>query len=155
MIDTDKGRFQRVYTNLLVGLAPSDEKLVGAPVYFDSLRALPFEYVEQASRNILSQPGQHWMPSTGEWVELAGQLARQAEIASSANLLNAADFPDDGPTYYCNQCEDTSWRYNKDHFNKASGLIVSSVSRCPCQLSNPVLAAKRVRALDRVQGRTQ
>jgi hypothetical protein len=154
MIDADKERFQRVYTNLLVGLAPSDEKLVGAPVYFDSLRALPFEYVEQAGRNILSRPGQHWMPATGEWVELASQLEREAEIAKTANALSAGS-AEDAPTYYCNQCEDTSWRYNKDHFDNASGLMVSSVSRCPCQLSNPVLAAKRVRALDRVQGRTQ
>ena len=155
MIDADKERFQRIYSSLLVGLAPSDEKLVGASTYFESLLAIPIEYIEQAGRSLLSRSGQVYMPTTGEWVELAGQLARQDEIASSANLLNAADSPDDGPTYYCKECEDTSWRYNKDRFNNASGLIVSSVSRCPCQLSNPVLAAKRVRALDRAQGRTQ
>ena len=154
MIDADKERFQRVYTNLLVGLAPSDEKLVGAPVYFDSLRALPFEYVEQAGRNILSRPGQHWMPATGEWVELASQLEREAEITKTANALSAGDV-DEEPAYYCKYCHDTSWRPNTPTFDKASGLIVSSVSRCHCQMTNPVLAAKRVRALDRVQGRTQ
>jgi len=155
MNNTDKTRFQKIYTALLVGLAPTDEKLVGVKTYFEVLKALPVEYVEQAARRILSRPGQKWMPSTGEWVELASQLKREAEIANSHHLLNAADSPDDGPTYYCKQCQDTSWRPNKDHLDKASGLMISSVSRCPCQMTNPVLAAKRVRALDRVQGRTQ
>ena len=41
MITADKERFQRIYSSLLVGLAPSDEKLVGASTYFESLRALP------------------------------------------------------------------------------------------------------------------
>ena len=154
MITADKERFQRIYSSLLVGLAPSDEKLVGASTYFESLRALPIEYVEQAGRRLLSRPGQKWMPSTGEWVELANQLEREAEITKTAHALSAGS-AEDAPTYYCNQCEDTSWRYNKDHKDKASGLMISSVSRCPCQMTNPVLSAKRVRALDRVQGRTQ
>ena len=154
MTDADKERFKRVYTDLLVGLAPSDEKLVGAPTYFKSLRALPIEYVEQAGRQILSRAGQKWMPTTGEWVELAGELARQAEITKTAKALSAGDI-DEEPTYYCKYCHDTSWRPNTPMFDKASGLIVSSVSRCHCQMTNPVLAAKRVRALDRTQGRTQ
>ena len=154
MIDADKERFQRIYSSLLVGLAPSDEKLVGASTYFESLRALPIEYVEQAGRSLLSRPGQKWVPTTGEWVELASQLEREAEIAKTAKALSAGDV-DEEPAYYCKYCHDTSWRPNTPTFDKASGLIVSSVSRCHCQMTNPVLAAKRVRALDRVQGRTQ
>ena len=154
MTDADKERFKRVYTDLLVGLAPSDEKLVGAPTYFKSLHALPIEYVEQAGRHILSRAGQKWMPTTGEWVELANELARQAEITKTATALSAGD-GDEEPAYYCKNCHDTSWRPNTPKFDKASGLIVTSVSRCHCQMTNPVLAAKRVRALDRVQGRTQ
>ena len=155
MTDADKERFKRVYTDLLVGLAPSDEKLVGAKTYFTALRRMPVEYVEQAGRQILSRAGQKWMPTTGEWVELASKLELQAEILGTAKALSAGNTEKEGPTYYCEHCEDTSWRYNKDHLDKASGLMVSSVSRCPCQMTNPVLAAKRVRALDRVQGRTQ
>ena len=154
MTDADKERFKRVYTDLLVGLAPSDEKLVGAPTYFKSLHALPIEYVEQAGRHILSRAGQKWMPTTGEWVELANELARQAEITKTAKALSAGDV-DEEPAYYWKYCPDTSWRPNTPKFDKASGLIVTSVSRCHCQMTNPVLAAKRVRALDRVQGRTQ
>ena len=154
MTDADKERFKRVYTDLLVGLAPSDEKLVGAPTYFKSLHALPIEYVEQAGRHILSRAGQKWMPTTGEWVELANELARQAEITKTAKALSAGDV-DEEPAYYCKYCHDTSWRPNTPKFDKASGLIVTSVSRCHCQMTNPGLAAKRVRALDRVQGRTQ
>tara|TARA_R110002051_G_scaffold261395_2_gene321292 strand:- start:2528 stop:3004 length:477 start_codon:yes stop_codon:yes gene_type:complete len=158
MIDQDRERFARIFTDMLITLSPREEHRVGVKAYFDALNhadPLPIEVIEQAGRQIQSRAGQKWFPTSGEWKELALQLDRTAEIANSANLLNAADSPDDGPTYYCKQCEDTSWRYNKDRFDKASGLIVSSVSRCPCQLSNPVLAAKRVRALDRVQGRTQ
>ena len=154
MPDADKERFKRVNTDLLVGLAPSDEKLVGAPTYFKSLHALPIEYVEQAGRHILSRAGQKWRPTTGEWVELANELARQAEITKTAKALSAGDV-DEEPAYYCKYCHDTSWRPNTPKFDKASGLIVTSVSRCHCQMTNPVLAAKRVRALDRVQGRTQ
>jgi len=154
MTDADKERFKRVYTDLLVGLAPSDEKLVGAPTYFKSLRALPIEYVEQAGRQILSRAGQKWMPTTGEWVELASKLELEAQILGTAKALSAGDV-DEARAYYCEYCYDTSWRPNTPTFDKASGLIVSSVSRCHCQMTNPVLAAKRVRALDRVQGRTQ
>jgi len=154
MKDADKERFKRVYTDLLVGLAPSDEKLVGAKTYFTALQAIPVEYVEQAGRQFLSGSGQKWMPTTGEWVERASKLEREAQITITAKALSAGR-SENSPTYFCEYCEDTSWRYNKDHLDPASGLMVSSVSRCPCLMTNPVLAAKRVRALDRVQGRTQ
>ena len=154
MIDADKERFKRVYTDLLVGLAPSDEKLVGAKTYFTALRAMPVEYVEQAGRQILSRAGQKWMPTTGEWVEVASQLEREAQITRTAKALSAG-LSDNSSTYFCEYCEDTSWRYNKDHLDKASGLTVSSVSRCSCQMTNPVLQARRVRALERARGRSE
>ena len=43
MNNTDKTRLQKIYTALLVGLAPTDEKLVGVKTYFEVLKALPVE----------------------------------------------------------------------------------------------------------------
>jgi hypothetical protein len=157
MIDQDRERFARIFTEMLITLSPREEHRVGVKAYFDALNhadPLPIEVIEQAGRQIQSRSGQKWFPTSGEWKEVAYQLHQSAELRKTAPALSAGD-SEDGPTYYCKECEDTSWRYNQDHFDKASGLIVSSVSRCPCQMTNPVLAAKRVRALGRAQGRTQ
>jgi hypothetical protein len=154
----DRQRFSRIYTNMLVTLSAREEQRVGVAPYFDALNHgenVPIDVVEQAGRQIQSRPGQTFFPTSGEWKELALQLHRSAEIRNSATALTAGSGDDDSPTYYCKQCEDTSWRYNKDHLDKASGLMVSSVSRCSCQMTNPVLAAKRVRDLDRAQGRNE
>ena len=158
MTNEDRQRFSRIYTNMLVTLSAREEQRVGVAPYFDALNHgenVPIDVVEQAGRQIQSRPGQTFFPTSGEWKELALQLHRSAEIRNSATALTTGSGDDDSPMFYCKQCEDTSWRYNKDHLDKASGLMVSSVSRCSCQMTNPVLAAKRVRDLDRAQGRNE
>lgn len=154
MTNTDKERFKRIYTEMLVGLVPREEQLMGVGIYFKGLASYAIEYVEQAGRQFISEHGRKFLPTVGEWAERASQLDRKKQLSQTASALLQGQ-SEEGPSYYCKHCEDTSWRYNKDQFDNASGLIVSSVSRCPCQMTNPVLAAKRVRALERVQGRSQ
>ena len=148
----DKDRFKKIYTELLVGLVPREEQLMGVGIYFKALMHFPVEYVEQAGRQILSHAGQKFLPTVGEWAEVAGRLERGNLMTTTAPALQASN-SGESPQYYCDECHDTGWRYNKDKFDNASGLIVSSVSRCPCPMRNPVLNAQRVRALDRSEGR--
>jgi hypothetical protein len=156
MINTDKERFKRIYTEMLVGLVPREEQLMGVGIYFKGLTSYAIEYVEQAGRQFLSEHGQKFLPTVGEWAERASQLDRKNQLSQTAKALLPERTADgQRASYYCKYCEDTSWRYNKDRLDKASGLMVSSVSRCDCQMTNPILAAKRVRALEFSQGRTK
>ena len=153
MIDKDKARFAKIFNEMLQTLSCRAEQKVGVKAYFDSFRdfqtSLPVEIVEQAGRQIKSEPHQKWMPSSGEWIALANALHHRAELQRTEQYTISNE---DSPAYYCDLCSDTSWRPNTPKFDKASGLIVSSVSRCKCYAQNPVISAKRVRNFDHLRG---
>mgnify|MGYP003130680733 CR=1 FL=1 len=69
MIDQDRERFARIFTNMLITLSPREEHRVGVKAYFDALNhtdPLPIEVIEQAGRQIQSRAGQKWFPTSGE-----------------------------------------------------------------------------------------
>ena len=96
MIDQDRERFARIFTDMLITLSPREEHRVGVKAYFDALNhadPLPIEVIEQAGRQIQSRAGQKWFPTSGEWKELALQLDRTAEIANSAASFQIRYWP--------------------------------------------------------------
>ena len=68
MINQDRERFARIFTNMLITLSPREEHRVGVKAYFDALNhtdPLPIEVIEQAGRQIQSRSGQKWFPRLG------------------------------------------------------------------------------------------
>ena len=87
MTHGDREPFARIYTALLIGLRPSEQHRAGVGVYFEALKDLPIESVEQAGRGYLSEPGREWVPTTGEWYAAADELAISAFEAMGGTVV--------------------------------------------------------------------
>ncbi len=131
-----KAEFLPIYNRLTVALRDGgDDSGVTQGIYFEVLRTIPLQSVQDAAGAFARESGRKFMPTTAEW---HGEASRAATADVRKRLTSGRDEP---WHCSCNKCDDTGWEYLDCAGDANCGRVKAHaphafVRVCPCRPTN-------------------